>query len=80
MPIVFAFQVLDVPLTVKLRTGVYDKNWNAHKLLPCLKEWGASLATVSANRKGREKDRERETEGETERERQKERQRERVER
>ncbi len=39
-------QVLDVPLTVKMRTGVYDKNWTAHKLIPELREWGASLVTV----------------------------------
>ena len=41
------FKVLDIPLTVKMRTGVYDKNWNAHKLIPELREWGASLVTVN---------------------------------
>ena len=41
-----SLQVLDVPLTVKMRTGVYDKNWTAHKLIPELREWGASLVTV----------------------------------
>ena len=39
-------EVLDCPLTVKMRTGIYKKNWNAHKLVPKLREWGVSLATV----------------------------------
>lgn len=36
-----------MPLTVKMRTGVFDKNWNAHELVPKLFDWGASLVTVS---------------------------------
>lgn len=40
------FQVLDIPLTVKMRTGIYDKNWNAHKLLPKLRDWGVTMVTV----------------------------------
>lgn len=41
-----SFQVLDIPLTVKMRTGIHDKNWNAHKLLPKLRDWGVTMATV----------------------------------
>lgn len=39
-------EVLDIPLTVKMRTGIHDKNWNAHKLLPKLRDWGVTMATV----------------------------------
>lgn len=39
-------EVLDCPLTVKMRTGIYNKNWNAHKLVPKLRDWGVSLMTV----------------------------------
>jgi tRNA-dihydrouridine synthase 3 len=38
--------VMDVPLTLKMRTGVYDKCWNAHSLIPNLREWGVDLVTV----------------------------------
>nr|XP_006636210.1 PREDICTED: tRNA-dihydrouridine(47) synthase [NAD(P)(+)]-like [Lepisosteus oculatus]XP_015213590.1 PREDICTED: tRNA-dihydrouridine(47) synthase [NAD(P)(+)]-like [Lepisosteus oculatus] len=38
--------VLDVPLTVKIRTGVQEKNSIAHKLIPDLKSWGVSLITL----------------------------------
>ena len=38
--------VLDVPLTVKMRTGVYSGQPNAHKIIPKLHSWGASLVTV----------------------------------
>ena len=41
-------EVLDCPLTVKMRTGIYNKNWNAHKLVSKLKDWGVSLITVSS--------------------------------
>lgn len=38
----------DVPVTVKLRTGVKDGKNNAHKLMPRLNsEWGAAAMTVS---------------------------------
>lgn len=37
---------MDVPLTVKMRAGVYDKNWNAHSLVPLLHQWGVSMVTV----------------------------------
>lgn len=39
-------QVLDVPLTVKLRTGVQERVNLAHRLLPDLRAWGAALVTV----------------------------------
>lgn len=39
-------QVLDVPLTVKLRTGVQERVNLAHRLLPDLRDWGAALVTV----------------------------------
>ena len=40
---------MDIPLTVKMRTGISDKktSWNAHKLISNLKTWGVSLTTVS---------------------------------
>ncbi|XP_063147059.1 tRNA-dihydrouridine(47) synthase [NAD(P)(+)]-like [Candoia aspera] len=38
--------VLDVPLTVKIRTGVQEKTNLAHKIIPSLREWGASLVTL----------------------------------
>ncbi len=39
-------EVLDCPLTAKMRTGLLDKNWNAHKLVPKLRDWGVALVTV----------------------------------
>ena len=37
----------DVPVTVKLRTGVKDGKNNAHKLMPRVNsEWGAAAMTV----------------------------------
>ncbi|NXU16196.1 DUS3L synthase, partial [Pardalotus punctatus] len=38
--------VLDVPLTVKIRTGVQEKMNVAHKIIPRIREWGASMVTV----------------------------------
>ncbi|KAM4759373.1 tRNA-dihydrouridine(47) synthase [NAD(P)(+)]-like [Cyanocitta cristata] len=38
--------VLDVPLTVKIRTGVQEKVNVAHKIIPKIREWGASLVTL----------------------------------
>uniref|UniRef100_A0A3B3E1C5 tRNA-dihydrouridine(47) synthase [NAD(P)(+)] n=2 Tax=Oryzias melastigma TaxID=30732 RepID=A0A3B3E1C5_ORYME len=38
--------VLDVPLTVKIRTGVQEKSNLAHKLIPEMKSWGVSLITL----------------------------------
>ncbi|XP_031566766.1 tRNA-dihydrouridine(47) synthase [NAD(P)(+)]-like [Actinia tenebrosa] len=41
-------EVLDIPVTVKMRAGVHDdkKTWNAHKLVSNVSSWGASLITV----------------------------------
>ncbi|XP_064238098.1 tRNA-dihydrouridine(47) synthase [NAD(P)(+)]-like isoform X1 [Aotus nancymaae] len=39
-------QVLDVPLTVKIRTGVQERVNLAHRLLPELRDWGVALVTV----------------------------------
>ncbi|KAM9737714.1 tRNA-dihydrouridine(47) synthase [NAD(P)(+)]-like [Menidia menidia] len=38
--------VLDVPLTVKIRTGVQEKSNVAHKLIPEMKNWGVSMITL----------------------------------
>lgn len=38
--------VLDVPLTVKIRTGVQEKCNVAHKLIPEMKQWGVSMITL----------------------------------
>ncbi|XP_067282102.1 tRNA-dihydrouridine(47) synthase [NAD(P)(+)]-like isoform X2 [Pseudorasbora parva] len=38
--------VLDVPLTVKIRTGVQQNCNIAHKLIPEMKKWGVSLITL----------------------------------
>lgn len=38
--------VLDVPLTVKIRTGVQEKANIAHKLIPAMKNWGVSMITL----------------------------------
>ncbi|XP_058677128.1 tRNA-dihydrouridine(47) synthase [NAD(P)(+)]-like [Ammospiza caudacuta] len=38
--------VLDVPLTVKIRTGVQEKVNVAHKIIPRIREWGASMVTL----------------------------------
>nr|XP_019957456.1 PREDICTED: tRNA-dihydrouridine(47) synthase [NAD(P)(+)]-like isoform X2 [Paralichthys olivaceus] len=38
--------VLDVPLTVKIRTGVQEKSNVAHKLIPEMKDWGVSMITL----------------------------------
>uniref|UniRef100_A0A8C5LH60 tRNA-dihydrouridine(47) synthase [NAD(P)(+)] n=1 Tax=Jaculus jaculus TaxID=51337 RepID=A0A8C5LH60_JACJA len=39
-------EVLDVPLTVKMRTGVQERVSLAHRLLPELRDWGAALVTL----------------------------------
>ncbi|NXG43159.1 DUS3L synthase, partial [Psilopogon haemacephalus] len=38
--------VLDVPLTVKIRTGVQEKMNVAHKIIPKIREWGAAMVTL----------------------------------
>ena len=40
--------VLDVPLTVKMRTGIYNDKNTAHTLVPKLRDWGVALTTVSS--------------------------------
>ncbi|XP_048197853.1 tRNA-dihydrouridine(47) synthase [NAD(P)(+)]-like [Perognathus longimembris pacificus] len=39
-------QVLDVPLTVKIRTGIQERVSLAHSLLPEMRDWGVSLVTL----------------------------------
>lgn len=39
--------VLDIPLTVKMRTGIFDNKNIAHTVIPKLKDWGVSMVTVS---------------------------------
>lgn len=39
--------VLDVPLTVKMRTGIFDNKNIAHTVIPKLRDWGVSMVTVS---------------------------------
>ncbi|KAF5287080.1 hypothetical protein FQA39_LY16065 [Lamprigera yunnana] len=39
-------QVLNIPLTVKTRTGVYSTESIAHDLIPKFGEWGASMVTI----------------------------------
>uniref|UniRef100_A0A2K6K3L2 tRNA-dihydrouridine(47) synthase [NAD(P)(+)] n=1 Tax=Rhinopithecus bieti TaxID=61621 RepID=A0A2K6K3L2_RHIBE len=43
---IFGVQVLDVPLTVKIRTGVQERVNLAHRLLPELRDWGVALVTL----------------------------------
>lgn len=40
-------QVLDIPLSVKTRTGVYMDKPIAHNLMPKFRDWGVSMITVS---------------------------------
>jgi len=39
-------KVLNRPLTVKMRTGVYMDKPFAHELIPQVREWGADLVTL----------------------------------
>ncbi|RLU21635.1 hypothetical protein DMN91_006010 [Ooceraea biroi] len=39
-------QVLDIPLSVKTRTGVYMDKPIAHNLMPRFRDWGVSMITV----------------------------------
>lgn len=41
--------VLDIPLTVKMRTGLTDNKNTAHMLIPRLRDAGVSLVTVSTD-------------------------------
>ena len=40
--------IMDVPLTVKVRTGIYSDKNIAHTLMPRLREWDVALTTVSS--------------------------------
>ncbi len=38
--------LMDIPITVKIRSGVKDNVFIAHDIIPELKAWGASMITV----------------------------------
>jgi tRNA-dihydrouridine synthase 3 len=38
--------LLDIPVTAKIRTGIKEDNLIAHDIVPSLKSWGASMITV----------------------------------
>ncbi|GAB6021184.1 tRNA-dihydrouridine(47) synthase [NAD(P)(+)]-like protein [Chamberlinius hualienensis] len=38
--------VIDVPLSVKLRTGIYEDKKTAHELIPKLRDWGVDLVNI----------------------------------
>ena len=42
-----AAEVLDVPFTVKTRTGVYGDKLIAHTLMPKFRDWGAAMINVN---------------------------------
>ena len=42
-PVQCMTEVLDVPLTMKLRTGIYESKSIAHNLTPQLQDWGGLL-------------------------------------
>ncbi|XP_065683813.1 tRNA-dihydrouridine(47) synthase [NAD(P)(+)]-like isoform X2 [Hydra vulgaris] len=39
-------QVSDVPITIKMRTGIQENKSIAHKIIPLVKEWGVDLITL----------------------------------
>lgn len=41
--------VMNIPLTVKIRTGIMEDKNIAHQLVPKLRDWGVSLVTVCSN-------------------------------
>ncbi|KAJ8905347.1 hypothetical protein NDN08_001854 [Rhodosorus marinus] len=45
--------LVDVPFSVKMRTGISNDpaGWNAHQLIPKMKEWGASWVTLHGRSK-----------------------------
>ncbi|XP_013393205.1 tRNA-dihydrouridine(47) synthase [NAD(P)(+)]-like [Lingula anatina] len=38
--------ISDIPVTVKMRTGIYENKQIAHTVIPRVKEWGVSLMTL----------------------------------
>ncbi|CAH3838553.1 tRNA-dihydrouridine(47) synthase [NAD(P)(+)]-like [Pieris brassicae] len=46
-----ASTILNIPFTVKMRTGVYQDKKIAHTIMPKVKEWGASLITLHGRSK-----------------------------
>ncbi len=38
--------VTDLPITAKIRTGIFEDKFIAHKLVPKLRDWGISMTTV----------------------------------
>lgn len=40
-------QVSNIPITVKIRTGISESKNTAHTLVPKLRDWGVALTTVS---------------------------------
>ena len=41
-------QVISTPLTVKIRTGIYEGKYTAHSLVPKLRDWGVSMTAVNS--------------------------------
>ena len=39
--------VANVPITAKIRTGIYEDKFIAHDLVPKLRDWGVTRTTVS---------------------------------
>ncbi len=39
--------VANVPITAKIRTGIYEDKFIAHDLVPKLRDWGVTMTTVS---------------------------------
>ena len=36
----------DIPITIKMRTGIYENKNTAHKVVPLVKEWGVGAISV----------------------------------
>lgn len=39
-------EVSDIPITIKMRTGIYENKNTAHKVVPLVKEWGVSAVSL----------------------------------
>ena len=42
---------MNIPLTLKMRTGIQNKQSVAHSLIPKLRDWGVSMVTVHGRSK-----------------------------